>query len=125
MLKRGIVLISLLLMPGTIPAGHASQEKRLVDEIGQMLATWSTDHQTTIRINGQPISLSGGPLYIMQIEQTPDGPRRVCRGRIIFLWPPDQETDEKSRTIRDNLQSLIEKGHCDLQMLSTYVEKMK
>lgn len=124
MLRRNVILIFMLVMPGVLLAANSPQENNWLDKIGQALAGWSTEHQTMIRINGKPIALTNGTLYVMRVEQTPDGPRRVCRGRVIISWPDDREADEKSRAIRDNLQGLMEKSRCDWQALSAYIDRL-
>lgn len=124
MLKRGILITAILLIPSMLVIANSSPQDKWVDKIGQMLASWSYAHQTTIRINGKPISFTGGTLYIMRMEQTADGPRKVCRGSVTVFWQTDQATAEDNQTVRENLRSMVETNDCDVQMLLTYTDKL-
>jgi len=102
-MKRSKIVISILLILTMLLIVSVHQKNKRVDRIGQMLANWSSTHQTTMRINGKPISLTGGPIFEMVLEQTSNGSMKYCRGYTPVLWQTVEATAEDNRTVRANL----------------------
>ena len=123
-LRRLFIIASFIFLVSAWFAVNSFQTNNQVNMIGQKLAEWSHHHQKTIKIHGKEINLAGGGMWAYGIEQTPNGPRSICRGTTAVYWQTDLATAKDNKILRENLNGIVRQGNCRSHALVAYMRKL-
>jgi hypothetical protein len=121
MSKEGFIAILCTLLIGTciVAISHSKDFSRVgdnIDTLGDKLAEWSYHHQETITINGKAINMAGGAVFSSGVG--------FCDGSTIVHWQSGEAKEEDNKTIRDNLESIVQGRNCDIEVLLEYINRL-